>query len=40
VVTGDVAPDALALGRGRQVEKAGWAKDFRARHKGVKTGQK
>jgi bifunctional UDP-N-acetylglucosamine pyrophosphorylase/glucosamine-1-phosphate N-acetyltransferase len=43
VITNDVAPDApdaLALGRGRQVEKAGWAKDFRARHKGVKTGQK
>ncbi len=40
VITNDVAPDALALGRGRQVEKAGWAKDFRERHKGVKTGQK
>jgi bifunctional UDP-N-acetylglucosamine pyrophosphorylase/glucosamine-1-phosphate N-acetyltransferase len=40
VVTDDVAPDALALGRGRQVAKPGWAKDFRARHKGAKTGQK
>jgi bifunctional UDP-N-acetylglucosamine pyrophosphorylase/glucosamine-1-phosphate N-acetyltransferase len=40
VVTEDVAPDALVLGRGRQVEKPGWAKDFRKRHKGVKTGHK
>lgn len=40
VITDDVAADALALGRGRQVDKPGWAKDFRARHKGVKTGQK
>jgi bifunctional UDP-N-acetylglucosamine pyrophosphorylase/glucosamine-1-phosphate N-acetyltransferase len=29
VVTEDVAADALALGRGRQVEKAGWAAEFR-----------
>jgi bifunctional UDP-N-acetylglucosamine pyrophosphorylase / glucosamine-1-phosphate N-acetyltransferase len=29
VVTGDVADDALALGRGRQVEKPGWAAEFR-----------
>ena len=29
VVTEDVAPDALALGRGRQVAKEGWAKAFR-----------
>ena len=29
VVTHDVAPDALALGRGRQIEKPGWAADFR-----------
>lgn len=29
VITRDVAPDALALGRGQQVEKAGWAKAFR-----------
>ncbi|MBV9065500.1 MAG: bifunctional UDP-N-acetylglucosamine diphosphorylase/glucosamine-1-phosphate N-acetyltransferase GlmU [Methylobacteriaceae bacterium] len=40
VITDDVPADALALGRGRQVEKPGWAKDFRARHKGVKTGHK
>jgi bifunctional UDP-N-acetylglucosamine pyrophosphorylase/glucosamine-1-phosphate N-acetyltransferase len=29
VVTHDVAPDALALGRARQVEKPGWAARFR-----------
>ncbi len=29
VVTADVAPDALALARGRQVEKPGWSKAFR-----------
>jgi bifunctional UDP-N-acetylglucosamine pyrophosphorylase / glucosamine-1-phosphate N-acetyltransferase len=33
VVTDDVEPDALALGRSRQVAKAGWAKAFRERHK-------
>jgi len=32
VVTEDVEKDALALGRGRQVVKAGWAKRFRAQH--------
>jgi len=31
VITADVSPDALALGRGQQVEKAGWAAAFRAR---------
>lgn len=31
VVTDDVPDDALALGRGRQVERAGWAAAFRAR---------
>jgi bifunctional UDP-N-acetylglucosamine pyrophosphorylase/glucosamine-1-phosphate N-acetyltransferase len=30
VVTRDVAEDALAIARGRQVEKAGWAQAFRA----------
>ena len=30
VITRDVAPDALALGRGQQVEKPGWAAAFRA----------
>ncbi|MGA2044272.1 MAG: bifunctional UDP-N-acetylglucosamine diphosphorylase/glucosamine-1-phosphate N-acetyltransferase GlmU [Roseiarcus sp.] len=38
VVTRDVAPDALALGRGRQVEKPGWASAFRARQKPRKRG--
>ena len=31
VVTSDVAPDALALARGRQVDKPGWAAAFRAK---------
>ena len=31
VVTNDVPADALALGRGRQVEREGWAKSFRER---------
>ena len=31
VITKDVSPDALALARGRQVEKPGWAAEFRAR---------
>ncbi|MDP3660971.1 bifunctional UDP-N-acetylglucosamine diphosphorylase/glucosamine-1-phosphate N-acetyltransferase GlmU [Phenylobacterium sp.] len=30
VITDDVSPDALALARGRQVEKPGWAAAFRA----------
>jgi bifunctional UDP-N-acetylglucosamine pyrophosphorylase/glucosamine-1-phosphate N-acetyltransferase len=42
VITDDVAPDALALGRGRQVEKPGWAKTLREARRnkssGVKTG--
>jgi bifunctional UDP-N-acetylglucosamine pyrophosphorylase/glucosamine-1-phosphate N-acetyltransferase len=33
VVTKDVAADALALARGRQAEKPGWAKAFRDAHK-------
>ena len=32
VITEDVAPDALALGRGRQAAKPGWAAAFRAKH--------
>ena len=32
VVTGDIPADALALGRGRQVNKAGWAQQWRATH--------
>jgi bifunctional UDP-N-acetylglucosamine pyrophosphorylase/glucosamine-1-phosphate N-acetyltransferase len=31
VITEAVSPDALALARGRQVEKPGWAAEFRAR---------
>jgi bifunctional UDP-N-acetylglucosamine pyrophosphorylase / glucosamine-1-phosphate N-acetyltransferase len=31
VITRDVEPDALALGRGQQVDKPGWAAAFRAR---------
>ena len=31
VITQDVAPDALAVGRARQAEKPGWASAFRAR---------
>jgi bifunctional UDP-N-acetylglucosamine pyrophosphorylase/glucosamine-1-phosphate N-acetyltransferase len=31
VITADVPPNALALGRGRQVVKDGWADAFRAR---------
>jgi bifunctional UDP-N-acetylglucosamine pyrophosphorylase/glucosamine-1-phosphate N-acetyltransferase len=30
VITEDVAPNALAIGRGRQTEKPGWAEAFRA----------
>jgi bifunctional UDP-N-acetylglucosamine pyrophosphorylase/glucosamine-1-phosphate N-acetyltransferase len=33
VITESVAADALAVARGRQETKAGWAKAFRARHK-------
>jgi bifunctional UDP-N-acetylglucosamine pyrophosphorylase/glucosamine-1-phosphate N-acetyltransferase len=33
VVTADVEADALAVGRGRQMVKPGWAKAFRERHK-------
>ncbi|MCC2104639.1 MAG: bifunctional UDP-N-acetylglucosamine diphosphorylase/glucosamine-1-phosphate N-acetyltransferase GlmU, partial [Hyphomicrobiales bacterium] len=33
VITDDVEADALALGRGRQVQKAGWATEFRASKK-------
>jgi bifunctional UDP-N-acetylglucosamine pyrophosphorylase/glucosamine-1-phosphate N-acetyltransferase len=40
VITDDVAAGALALGRGRQVEKPGWTKKFRESRKGVKTGHK
>jgi bifunctional UDP-N-acetylglucosamine pyrophosphorylase/glucosamine-1-phosphate N-acetyltransferase len=40
VITGDVAPDALALERADQVERPGWAATFRARKQRVKAGQK
>jgi bifunctional UDP-N-acetylglucosamine pyrophosphorylase/glucosamine-1-phosphate N-acetyltransferase len=33
VVTKNVEPDALAVARGRQEQRSGWAKAFRARHK-------
>ena len=39
VITDDVEPDALAIGRGRQVAKAGWAKAFRARQKPKKAAE-
>ena len=31
VIVENVSPDALAIARGRQVEKPGWAAEFRAR---------
>jgi bifunctional UDP-N-acetylglucosamine pyrophosphorylase/glucosamine-1-phosphate N-acetyltransferase len=37
VITEDVAPNALALGRGTQVEKPEWARAFRARKMKSKT---
>lgn len=37
VVTEDVAPDALAVGRGRQAVKQGWAAAFRARKTAART---
>jgi bifunctional UDP-N-acetylglucosamine pyrophosphorylase/glucosamine-1-phosphate N-acetyltransferase len=39
VITEDVEADALAIGRGRQVAKAGWAKAFRARQKPKKAAE-
>jgi bifunctional UDP-N-acetylglucosamine pyrophosphorylase / glucosamine-1-phosphate N-acetyltransferase len=39
VITADVEPDALAIGRGRQVAKPGWAKAFRARQKPKKAAE-
>jgi bifunctional UDP-N-acetylglucosamine pyrophosphorylase/glucosamine-1-phosphate N-acetyltransferase len=38
VITEDVAPDALAIARGRQVEKPGWAARFRAMKAALKKG--
>lgn len=39
VIVRDVAPDALALGRGQQVEKPGWAAAFRADKAAKKAGK-
>jgi bifunctional UDP-N-acetylglucosamine pyrophosphorylase/glucosamine-1-phosphate N-acetyltransferase len=39
VITEDVAPDALALGRARQTQKAGWAAAFRARKRREKAAK-
>jgi bifunctional UDP-N-acetylglucosamine pyrophosphorylase/glucosamine-1-phosphate N-acetyltransferase len=39
VVTEDVPPDSLALGRGRQAVKEGWARDFRERAAKAKEGR-
>ena len=36
VVTESIPDDALALGRGRQVTKEGWAAEFRAKAKAAK----
>jgi bifunctional UDP-N-acetylglucosamine pyrophosphorylase/glucosamine-1-phosphate N-acetyltransferase len=36
VITKDVAPDALAVARGKQVEIAGWSKAFRERQRAKK----
>ena len=40
VITQDVAADALGIARGAQVEKTGWAKDFRARQQAAKKENK
>lgn len=40
VITEDVPDDALALGRGRQTVKAGWAAEFRAQSAARKAGLK
>jgi bifunctional UDP-N-acetylglucosamine pyrophosphorylase/glucosamine-1-phosphate N-acetyltransferase len=40
VITGDVSADALALARGRQVEKEGFAKAFRPEEAAEKAAQK
>jgi len=36
VITKDVSTDALAVARGRQIEKPGWAAAFRAKNEGIK----
>ncbi len=40
VITEDVPADALAIARGRQVEKPGWAAEFRARKLAEKAAKK
>lgn len=40
VITKDVAPDALAIARGRQVERTDWAKSFRDRMAAIKAAKK
>jgi bifunctional UDP-N-acetylglucosamine pyrophosphorylase / glucosamine-1-phosphate N-acetyltransferase len=40
VITRDVAPDALALERGQQLERPGWAAAFRARKLAEKAARK
>jgi len=40
VITKDVAADALAVARGKQIEIAGWAKAFRERQKAKKAEKK
>jgi bifunctional UDP-N-acetylglucosamine pyrophosphorylase/glucosamine-1-phosphate N-acetyltransferase len=37
VITRAVSPDALAVARGRQEERPGWAKTFRERKRGTKS---
>ncbi len=39
VITQDVAPDALAIARGRQFDRAGWAATFRKRSRAKKNEQ-
>jgi bifunctional UDP-N-acetylglucosamine pyrophosphorylase/glucosamine-1-phosphate N-acetyltransferase len=39
VITQDVAADALAIARGAQTEKTGWARDFRERQKSKKNSE-
>ena len=40
VVTRDVAPDALSVARGQQIDKPGWASKFRTARAAVKAGLK
>jgi bifunctional UDP-N-acetylglucosamine pyrophosphorylase / glucosamine-1-phosphate N-acetyltransferase len=40
VITKDVAPDALAVARGRQMDKSGWSASFRAKQSAAKKAGK